>query len=135
MKEILLIISFIGVVHLGFCQEKTHEDYFNEGLVKYKNEDYKGAIRSFTKAIELKPDFTDAYFQRGCSRDDSGDSKGAIPDFSKTIELDPKYLEAYFYRGHAFMTAGENKKACDDWKKCKSMGDKQCAGLVSENCN
>lgn len=69
------------------------------------------AISDFTKAIKLKPGFSDAYLFRGQARviyaklAPLGLSKNyriSIEDFTKVIKLDPNYAEAYLCRGNAY---------------------------------
>ena len=41
------------------------EKYHTRGLEHSRNGDYELAIKNYTKAIELKPDYADAYYNRG----------------------------------------------------------------------
>ena len=54
------------------------ENYKEMGDKKYQNGDYKGAIKDYSQAIRLKPDYADAYFYRGVSKGIMQDYKGAI---------------------------------------------------------
>ena len=40
------------------------EKYHTRGLEHSRNGDHELAIENYTKAIELKPDYTDAYYRR-----------------------------------------------------------------------
>ena len=55
------------------------------GMDKYYDEDFKGAIDDFTKAIELDSNFVDAYSSRGYAKNKLEDYKGAIADFSRYL--------------------------------------------------
>ena len=57
------------------------------------------AIRDFTIAIELKPNFTEAYCGRGIAKNILKDHQGALIDLNKAIELDSSFSEAYAHRG------------------------------------
>ena len=48
------------------------------------------AIADFNKAIELKPQYTEAYYWRGAIWLNKGDKDLAIADFNKAIELEPQ---------------------------------------------
>ena len=40
------------------------DKYYTRGLEHSRNGDHKLAIKNYTKAIELKPDYADAYYNR-----------------------------------------------------------------------
>lgn len=48
---------------------------------------YDEAIKAFSRAIELKPDFGEAYYNRGFVYLSIGDSSKAFPDLSRAGEL------------------------------------------------
>ncbi|HGY5545329.1 MAG TPA: tetratricopeptide repeat protein, partial [Prochlorococcus sp.] len=64
----------------------------------------------------------------------SGDLQGAIADYSKAIEINPQYANAYKNRGIAKELVGDLKGACADWKEASSLGDKDAAGWVRDQC-
>ena len=110
-------------------------DYYNRGYDKYDLKDYYGAIDDYSKAIELDPDFAYAYSNRGTAKKNLKDYYGAINDYSKVIELDPNYTDAYVNRGVAKESLGDLKGACADWRKAASLGDKDAAQWVRDQCN
>lgn len=101
--------------------------YFNQGLEKYRSQDFHGAIHDFTKAIELNSSITkrtitekrpdgstestnifdicegdvNTYYNRGCAYYDAGMYSEALQDFAKVIEYSPDDASAYFKRGLA----------------------------------
>ena len=66
---------------------KNETDFYNSGNTKYFQEDYKGAIHDYDKAIELNPNDPQAYIFRGDAKIASGDQKGACLDLEKAGEL------------------------------------------------
>ena len=70
-------------------------DTFNNGVDKYEQGDYQGAIADYTKAIEINPDFADAFLNRGMVKAKLGDNQGAISDYDRAIEINPKFVIAY----------------------------------------
>jgi tetratricopeptide (TPR) repeat protein len=66
---------------------QTAADFSLRGSLKHSIGDYVGAIKDFTKAIELDPENDTYYLCRGHSIDNFGDHVGAIKDFTKAIEI------------------------------------------------
>jgi tetratricopeptide (TPR) repeat protein len=75
-------------------------DYFAIAYNCFGKKDYDCAARNYSKAIELKPDYTEAYINRGVTYKAKGDIDLAIKDYSKAIELKPDYAVAYYNRGN-----------------------------------
>jgi tetratricopeptide (TPR) repeat protein len=55
--------------------------------------DYEEAIKDFTHAIKIKPDYTLAYFNRGKAWIELSEYGNAVNDFKKVLELDPQKRE------------------------------------------
>lgn len=47
--------------------------YNNRGIAKKNLKDYKGAIKDYTKAIEIDPDYTTAYNNREIAKNNLND--------------------------------------------------------------
>ena len=61
MRKILtLIMAFITLT--TFAQ--TAKEYLQNGIEKHNQQDFKGAIKDYTKAIKLDKDYVDAYYNR-----------------------------------------------------------------------
>lgn len=90
----------------------------------YRNLDaYDEAIKYYSKAIELKPDYSQAYDGRGICYDDGlNDFEKALSDYSKAIELNPKSGTYFFNRGALLFDNNLRKEALPDLKKADSLG-------------
>ena len=82
---LLLNIYFFVFTQLGFSQAEVN--YFSSGLTKHNSNDFNGAIRDFSVAIQINPDNPVPYYCRGLSKAELKDHKGAIEDYSKSIQL------------------------------------------------
>ena len=51
----------------------------------------KEAIKDFSKAIKLNPNYALAYNNRGIAKDNLGLYEEAIKDYDKAIKLNPNY--------------------------------------------
>ena len=91
-------VNVFIILFLTACVQKNAENYFNNGNVKFTLKDYNGAIQDYSKAIELKPDYSLAYYSRAICRSMLGDYENAKYDFNKAIEFKPDYFDAYMNR-------------------------------------
>lgn len=66
------------------------EFYFTQANSKYTKNDLKGAIRDYTTAIKLNPNYIEAYSNRGLLKDILQDYEGSISDYNKALELTAK---------------------------------------------
>ena len=67
----------------------------------FREGNYQGAIKSYDKAVELNPNYSDAYFHRGTAYLNDFKFDEALKDFDKAIELEPLYVEAISSRAFA----------------------------------
>jgi tetratricopeptide (TPR) repeat protein len=67
------------------------------------------AVGSFSDAITLQPDASEAWHQRALARYHAGDVNGAIQDLEETVRLEPRDFAA-------FRTLADIAAARDDWK-------------------
>lgn len=61
--------------------------YFNKGNILFEMEDYDGASKAYSEAIDLKNDFGEAYYNRGYIALKAGMRATGIADLSKAGEL------------------------------------------------
>ena len=76
-------------------------NHLQQGKVKVRRGDYKGAIADFTQEIQINPKSTEAYISRGLAHHDLEDFKKAIADFNQALILEPKNDQALYRRGEA----------------------------------
>ena len=54
------------------------------------------AVTSYTKALQLKPDYAEAHSNLGAALSDLGKHEEAIASFTKALQIKPDYAEAHF---------------------------------------
>jgi FOG: TPR repeat len=95
--------------------------YNDLGSRRVKVRDIKGAIKDYTKAIEINPNFEPAYGNRGNSWMIEGDCKKAINDFNEALRINPENLRnhmvSYLGRGFCLGEQGDKKQALEDLNK------------------
>lgn len=133
MKKLLTLIVIFVCIN-SYAQ--TAQDYFNQGNAKNLKDDYLGAEKDYTKAIELNPKYIDAYINRGRLRHNGfHDDKSAIADYDAVIAIDPKHADAYFYRGNAYRNLRNFQQACTDWYKAAELGNKDATKRIYDFCS
>lgn len=111
MKNLLLVLIFIFSLS-SFAQSSA--EYFQNGIDKHNQKDYKSAIAEYSKAIKEDKTNKDAYFNRGNCSLAVQDYKSAMADLNKTIELDSEYTKAYYSRATIFVSQEKYKQALPD---------------------
>ena len=61
--------------------------WYNLGLAQSDTGDLQGSIASYTKALQLKPDYYEAYTNRGIDYNLLGEYQQALGDFNQAIKL------------------------------------------------
>ncbi|MCX6284765.1 MAG: hypothetical protein NTW31_11090, partial [Bacteroidetes bacterium] len=79
-------------------EQKTAQDYYNEGVKKTKQGNYTGAIADYTKSIETSEN-TQAYMSRGFCYMLTTKYDLAIIDATKALELSKTNANALYVRG------------------------------------
>ena len=93
------------------------EVYNNHGIAYIKKDKLEQAIVSFSKAIELDPNYANAYCNRGAVYYYKGEYEKAIIDYNEAIELNPRHVITYNNRGVAYDNKGEQEKAIGDFTR------------------
>ena len=126
-----LIIFCLFITTLAYA--KTAEYYLESGNTKYNQQDYKGAIQDYNKAIELNPSDAEAYNNRGVAKGKLQDYTGAIQDYNKAIEINPNYA-AYYNRGAAKILLGQKENGCLDLSKAGELGFAGAYEAIKQYC-
>ncbi len=70
-------------------------DFFESGNKKFKEKDFKGAIKDYSKSIEIDPNNLNPFYNRGLARYESYSWGDALKDFEKVLEFDSEIPDAY----------------------------------------
>lgn len=118
MKNLSVFILIL-LFAVTSCRNKTPQEYYNKGIEEANQENYDEALEDFNKAIELKPEYTQAYINRAYyAKENLGDYKGAIEDYIIAINMSTDDNDAHAYSNMAFakMKIKDYKGALDNIK-------------------
>jgi tetratricopeptide (TPR) repeat protein len=82
--------------------QKVAQDHISDGNAYLKNGEYDEAIESFSQALELDTENTDAYMGSGKAHFAKKEYQGAIKDFETVISIRPRDVDAYYGLGVAY---------------------------------
>ncbi len=93
----------------------TAEDHYHCAYAAYDHRDYRVAIREFSAAIDLKPEYKYAFNMRGLAYKYDHQYDAAIADFDTVVRLDPSDASAYTNRGLVRDRQGDYEAALLDY--------------------
>jgi tetratricopeptide (TPR) repeat protein len=79
--------------------------------------EHKRAIRDFSQAIRIDPDYAAAYYGRGIALYHRHRRMSSIADFTAVIRIDPRYAHAYYARGNVRRELGDRDSAIADFDR------------------
>lgn len=104
---------------------KHQEELKQKGNDAMKANDYKGAIKAYTEAIEQDPDNRNVvsvlYANRALAQIKLKNHKQALSDLNKSIELNEKYAKAYSRRGDVKMELEDPEGARQDYQHAHTL--------------
>jgi|SRR5579862_2641308 len=105
------------------------QDSYDSGERGLKASRYPQAILSFSRAVELKPDFTDAFLRRGRAHASLGETEAAIGDFTRAIQLRPGDSQTYIDRAEEYLELKNFQAAREDCDKAIERDGKIAAAF------
>jgi tetratricopeptide (TPR) repeat protein len=109
--------SILMAMSLFNRENNKFRDIDDEGINQYKGKQFEEAVITFTKAVELRPDYAEGYNNRGMSYYQLSSYEKAIQDFNKALSVKPEFAEAYNNRAMAFKKKGMIEEAKRDREK------------------
>lgn len=91
--------------------------YTNRALIRYQQNNMRGAMGDYTMAVELDPNNLIARYNRALLRTQVGELNGALDDFSRVVMLQPDNYFAIFNRALVANELGSYTLAKSDLTK------------------
>ncbi len=95
--------------------------FFSRGTLLAEHGHWEAAIEDLDRAIDLRPDFTEALYMRALvfarklRYDENPLQCQAIRDFNQVIRAKPGHVQAYHHRGVCYALLGEWRGAVESW--------------------
>jgi tetratricopeptide (TPR) repeat protein len=93
------------------------DEYYQAGLRLTDEKKHHDAIDSYSKAIDLVPNFFEAIDNRAFCKMDLGLWIEAVEDFQESLEVNPKSLLAEFSIGECYLRLGNYQRAKEQFEK------------------
>ncbi|MGF1590273.1 MAG: tetratricopeptide repeat protein [Pleurocapsa sp.] len=91
------------------------ESWFELGLKQVSAGEFKKAIASWEKALNLNPNLSEAWHNRGSALGRLGNYEAAIDSFQNALTIDPHNYQAWNDRAHALYQLQNWPEAVDSW--------------------
>lgn len=85
---------------------------------------YKNAIKNFSSALLINPNYAQAHFNMAIALQEIGDLNNALKSYQSAINLNPNYYEAYYNVGLLFQREGDFKKSLEAYLKVIEINPK-----------
>jgi tetratricopeptide (TPR) repeat protein len=129
MRTLILTLILFAAPAVAHAQSRTAAaGLVNKGNLLMARNKVDAAVESYTKAIELKPDYAEAYVKRGLARRAKGDLAGSIEDYERAASIDPKatrnnrdVAESYSNRGYNKLNELNVDGAIEDFTKAAEI--------------
>ncbi len=93
------------------------EFWLNQGNQLYMAGDFEGAIASYDRALQYKPDFHEAWYNRGIFLRSLERFEDAIASYDRALQYKPDFHEAWLNRGFALNTLGRFEEAITSYDR------------------
>jgi protein O-mannosyl-transferase len=103
--------------HVLACTSGNSLANNNLGVALAAKGDLAAAIVQYQKALEIKPDYSEALNNLGVALVAKGDVEAAIVQYQKALEIKPDYVEVRYNLGSALAGQGEYEAAITQYRK------------------
>ena len=113
----ILPLNILPTLSQPVFAQKNPEKLLEQGVKKLQQEDYLGALETFTEAIRLDSNNADIYYLRGITYSQVKSYQRAVEDYKQAIRLNPNFAEAYFKQGVAYSKLENLEKALESYNQ------------------
>ncbi|NEO34430.1 MAG: tetratricopeptide repeat protein [Symploca sp. SIO3C6] len=97
------------------------EGWFNQGNQQYRVKDWVGAVASYDKILEIKPDSYEAWYNKASALKSLRRYEKAVASYDQALELQPDSHFAWSNRGIALKNLGRLEEAIESYDKALKL--------------
>lgn len=101
------------------------ERYVRLGFLHTLNRDYDAALKHFSHARDLNPNYEDIYLHIGVIAFKKNDFSKALESLSQAVSINPTNALVYFYRARVLYRSGNIEEAINDIEKAHTYAESQ----------
>ncbi|MGB8701154.1 MAG: tetratricopeptide repeat protein [Thermosynechococcaceae cyanobacterium] len=99
----------------------TADDYFRLGNARFFESRYEEAIKSYNKALELKPEHVEAWIGRGVALRNLGQHEEALESYDRALKIESNDPELWYTRGSTLNSLGRYEEAIESYDKALEL--------------
>lgn len=123
MKNTLIFLIFCFISTEAYSQR--YVSMYNNGLKKFRQKDYRGAVLEFQKAINYSEgEYSPAFTGQGMAYEMLGNKSAAMGGYNSAIRINQNDAMAYNLRGMLKCRMGKYKEGIEDFTKIINMNPK-----------
>lgn len=134
--RIIAAVGFSAVA--GFCAAPQEDlaALFQEAVRMHQAGDLDGAIRAYSRLLELNPDHVEARSNLGAAYARLGDYAAAIREYQRALELDPANIAVRFNLGLALYHSAQIREAAAEFSRVvTAQPDHRNAAVLLADCH
>jgi tetratricopeptide (TPR) repeat protein len=105
-------------------------DYVENGRLKQKKRDFRGAIKEYEKAIQIDSANKIAFYNKAISESFIKDYSSALNDLNQSLKIDSNFADAIFRRASILFEKGKYDLSIGDLNKFISLRPKHSKALI-----
>jgi tetratricopeptide (TPR) repeat protein len=134
IKLAIFTLILMLTANFSFAQTpRTATDWYNLGNKQLSQKNYQQAIDSYTKSLELIPDYYRARINRGIAYYQLEKYDLAIQDYDRVLKFKPFHSNTFYSRGLAFQKKNEHSKAIADFTYAITFNSKNPDGYFARS--
>ncbi len=126
-RKVVWLTSLLFAMSFTVLYAQNPKKYYRTGQEFLSKKSYQDAIEQFSKAIELKPEYTDAYIARAEVYETLDEKEKALEDYKRTLVFLTKDGTIYYHAGKLYAELGQHEQAVEMLDKAISLTKKPVA--------
>jgi tetratricopeptide (TPR) repeat protein len=107
-------LGALKICNQAIAGNYSWESYTAQGVKKYLEKDYTGAITDYERAINNASNYAPAYYLRGQAAEKLGMPQEALDNYSTALNLNPLLGKSYCKRANIYSRIGHLNQALED---------------------